>query len=322
MFRWQSIKNFFGKQKTVYFGPQTELPSWHWVGKDVANYLAQSINISFFDSPHQIKSESVVFWIKHPPSKQDLIKIKKKKLKVIYLPVDTYSSQQEIERDIPFIETCKSIGLHSSNLKPFFNHSDIHALDHYNKFGIEEQMRQPGKRFLWVGGYQYVPYLIFYLLKNKLLFPIDILTDFKNETAKKLTIQHAKELNLPFSFSALPKLPDLNFFEWREDRQKELLMNCAGAFDYKHIEHFNQLYKPPTKVQKYISSAIPTAVNKDSYSFEYFNNLGFQLCAPDETDRWQSKAYQNETREFAKELKNRLSLENVAKKYLDLTSQF
>jgi hypothetical protein len=302
---------------TVYFGPEKNVPSWYWVGKDIANKLSTQINVKFFRSIEEIDNSASVFWIKNPPSPDRLDKIKKKNLNIIYFPIDSYDSEQDVKKDENFVDFCKLIVLHTKTMKSFFNYKKIDYIDHYNKFGINGYQRKPEKYFLWVGGYQYFPYIVYYVRKNKLKIPMIALTDSKSQSAINAANILAKKLNLNYDFTSSKKFTEFEVVEWSEERQKELLRTCIGAFDYKHCDDFNQKYKPPTKTQKYVSSFIPTALNCDSYSYKYLQDFGLNVCEPIEIDVWQSESYKNKTIDLGKQFIDMFSIDTISKRYLE-----
>ncbi len=303
--------------KAVYFGPEKNVPSWYWVGKDIADHLSNKIPIKFFKSIDEIDYDSVVFWIKSPPSQDKLDLIKKKKLRIIYFPIDCYNSSGDVNKDKHFVTTVKSIVLHTSSMKELFDHKNINYIDHYNKFGINGLQRKPENKFLWVGGYQYFPYIVYYVRKNNIKFHIIALTDQKCESAIKAANVLSNKIGLNCDFSSTKKFSEFTVVEWTEERQKELLKTCLGAFDYKHVDDFNQKYKPPTKIQKYLSSFVPTAVNKESFSYQYASGLGFNMCSPEEMEIWQSENYKLKTIEIGKEIANKIDINTISQKYLE-----
>jgi hypothetical protein len=97
-----------------------------------------------------------------------------------------------------------------------------------------------------------------------------------------------------------------------------MLQACKAAIDVKLPTDFNQYFKPPTKAQKYVSSGIPLAVNRGSYAEEYFRARGFHVAASDDIDRLLSRAYWEETRQYALNLRASISLEAVGRRYQEL----
>ena len=76
--------------------------------------------------------------------------------------------------------------------------------------------------------------------------------------------------------------------------------------------------KPAAKAQQYVASGVPVAVNSDSYSAEYFLTRGFEVASPDDTDRWLSREYWEETHAAGERLRAATSLEAVAARYREL----
>ena len=62
----------------------------------------------------------------------------------------------------------------------FFPTKWLRFIDHYNKYGIAPEFRRPGDELLWIGGFQYFPYVYCYVLENHLHdLKINYLTDFR-----------------------------------------------------------------------------------------------------------------------------------------------
>ena len=78
--------------KNVYFGPEKNVPSWHWVGKDIAENFPRQINVKYFKKIEEINNDSIVFWIKNPLSSEKVNFVRNKNLKVVYFPIDTYNN--------------------------------------------------------------------------------------------------------------------------------------------------------------------------------------------------------------------------------------
>lgn len=302
---------------TLYFGPEKNVPSWFWVGKDIGEHLKLSHEVLFFRQIKYIQNDSIVYWIKSPPRGKDLNLIKQKNLKIIYFPIDYYNSESDIKADDEFISYTKLIVLHSNSLNQFFTNKNIAYIDHYNKYGIDFKSRSPQKNILWIGGYQYFPYILFFIKKNNIKYPITILSDINNPSAKNAACNINKKLNLSYNFNRIKNFDNIKFIEWSEFEQKEQLKICAAAFDYKYVNDFNQEHKPPTKIQKYFCSYIPSAINKESLSYSYIKNYGFEMCDPADYDKLLSKKYLEDIISFGSLIKNQLSIDTIAKKYLE-----
>jgi hypothetical protein len=302
---------------TVFFGPQRNSPSWRWVGKDVAEHLATAFHIRYFNRVDEIERGAVVFWIKHPAAAADVPLIKERKLRVIYFPVDQYQDEADLLGGRDFIDACSLLVCHTQSMGEFFSNKPVQFVDHYNKYGVDMDRRAPNGKFLWIGGYQYFPYIYRYLHQSRLSLDVTILTDYGHPSGIAAANRLSRRLDLDMDFANVSNFSQFHLVEWSEKRQQALLLSCEGAFDYKHIEDFNQRYKPPTKVQKYLASGIPTAVNRDSASFRQMQSWGVELCDPTETDIWRSSSYRARMRECAKMLARQISIEAIGNRYLD-----
>lgn len=303
--------------KTFFFGPHKNSPSWSWVGTDIAEYLAGAFQIKYFSRIDEIEYGAVVFWIKHPAADREVPLIKAKKLRIIYFPIDQYQDETELARGHAFIDACSLLVCHTECMGELFAGKPVQFIDHYNKYGIDPRLRASNGRFLWIGGYQYFPYLYRYLRQAELPLDIDILTDYRHPAGIAAANRLAQRLELDIDFAKVGNFPEFKFIEWSEGRQRVLLLSCEGAFDYKHVEDFNQRYKPPTKVQKYVASGIPAAVNRDSASFKQMQAWGLELCDPTQTDIWRSAAYRSRIRECAEKLAQQISKKAISLRYIE-----
>ena len=111
--------------------------------------------------------------------------------------------------------------------------------------------------------------------------------------------------------------PGISFPLWSEEEQIQLLGEAKAGLDIKGND-FHQMTKPPTKIQQFVASGVPSAVNRDSYSWEWFHGRGFDLADPDDEERWFSRRYWEETREFGTDLRDEISKSSVVSSYLDL----
>lgn len=308
--------------KTVAFGPERDVPSWGWVGFDTARELSKYFKIELFNSFESIPKADVVVIIKQNCSANTVAKLKAQKVKIVYCPIDFYQEVKNIRLDAPFLKQCDMILLHSERLLPIFKNynNNIHFVEHNNKYALPEMANYKEKGFvLWIGGCQYVPYLINWLKKHPIKNEIKILADINNERARLAASVFANNIGMKLTIPKNPKfIEGIESHPWSERLQYEMMMDCKAAIDIKMTDQFNQNYKPPTKAQKYIASGIPFAINKESYSAEYFRNRGFELAAPNNINRWFSPEYWQETKKFGEKLRIYTSLENVGLKYKKL----
>lgn len=308
--------------KTLAFGPERDVPSWGWVGFDTARELAKYFNIVFFNSFDNIPEADAVVIIKQNCPAQKIAKLKDKKIKVIYCPIDFYQEVKHIRADAPFLGLCDMILLHSERLLPIFKSykKEIHFVEHNNKYALLEMSEYKERGYIiWIGGCQYIPYLLEWIRKHPIKNEIKILSDIDNERARLAANVFASNIGMKLTIPKGTKsIEGIDAYPWSERLQHEMMVEAKAAIDIKMTDQFNQNYKPPTKAQKYIASGIPFAVNKESYSAEYFRQRGFDIVAPNNTGRWFSYEYWKETKAFGEKLRIYTSLENVGLKYKEL----
>lgn len=300
--------------RTVFFGPATQAPSWNWVGKDVALHLGKKRPVDFFSHASELPEDCVSIWIKSPPGAACLEILRVKRIRVIFLPVDFFQSAQHIEEHAEFLDFCTMIAVHSRSLLPFFKRHTVHLLDHYNKYGIAKHLRAAGDDLLWVGGYQYTPYVLKYLLETGLgqQHRVIILSDCSNNKAQNAARTLARELGMGAAFSRQDFTGVASVQDWSEAAQEYWLRTCAGAFDIKDPGNFNQFHKPPTKLQKYLCSHIPVAINT---GLPLTKEFSLDIPTPLEVDHWLGSAYQRTIDATAEQLQQRLKRSQIADDY-------
>lgn len=299
----------------VAIGPEKDFPSWNWVGKDTARELKKHYSVTIFKEFKDLTSSyDAVLIIKHLPSISEIDRAKKRAKKVIYCPIDFYQSRSQIESTASILRNCTAILSHSSQLIPLFeNYSRSFYIDHHCKFVTDEFSSYKKNGFvLWVGGFQYIPFLLDWVNKNNPDFEIKILADIKNHLAIIRASEIASKLKIKLNMGD-NDINGIDLIEWSEEKQIELLMQAKAAIDIKGND-FNQQHKPATKSQKYVACGVPIAMN-DSESVIYFKKKGLILASPKKTDRWFSEAYWEETIEMGRILREELSLESIGNKY-------
>lgn len=301
--------------KTVAIGPEMDSPSWNWVGLDASRWLSEHYNILTFQKHEKIPECDCVLLVKHPTQARTF----KEKRKVVYCPIDHYQSMEDIRGDRELISSCGHIAVHCERLIPIMLQANkrVSYLEHNGKYTLENPSEYKRDGFvLWVGGFQYVPYLVDFMRRNRAAFDLRILSDHSNQRALSEANIRSSRIGVDLKISEGKKTVNgFALFEWSENSQFEMMSASKAAIDVKHVKHFSQKFKPPTKAQKYVSSSIPFATNKESYSFEYFEKRGFILAEPHETRRWFSERYWEETNEFAKNLRQNISIQNVGLSY-------
>jgi hypothetical protein len=297
-------------------GPAWDYPSWRWVGADTAHELARYFDVSQFSSFRHILPCDAVIIIKHRPPTKVVRSLRERGVSVVFAPIDLYASHAEIHRDREFLAGCDLVLCHSELLfqciRPYC--ARVALVEHHGKYTLPSLASyKPDGYVLWIGGLQHVPYLLDWLARHPVRRNLKILTDFGNREAVRTAARAARHLGLRLDIG-----PDsINGYEmraWSEAEQLQMMQECKAAIDIKG-DDFNQLSKPPTKAQKFISSGIAFACNFETPASCYFRERGFELACPADEDLWFSPSYWQQTCHFATDLRERISIESVGLRY-------
>jgi len=162
---------------------------------------------------------------------------------------------------------------------------------------------------LWIGQFENIAYILDYLRDHQLPHPIKFLSN-----AESNKVSYEEGIKLCKAMGVMPELKKYSIEEWNENTQYEYMREAKAAIDIKGTS-FNQRHKPPTKVQQYLISGIPSAINPGCNSYDYLKLQGFNICAPTEIDRWFSKEYWEEVQQFRPKLRAECSLKKVTESY-------
>ena len=289
--------------KKIAIGPEKDIPSWNWVGFDLSRELSKYYDVKVFRKYQEIEDPELCIFIKEPCPSNLFWNLKNQKTKLIYLPIDYFLSYQSIYEQKYFLSQYNTIFAHSKRLlkllKPINPQSFY--IEHNNKFALKDIAEYKENGYvIWVGGYEHLIHLVNYIQTNSLDLKIKALTNYNNLNSQRAAV-HA----------GLTHVPDnIELYEWSESLQYIMMQNAKAAIDIKG-NSFSQYTKPPTKAQKYISSGIPFACNKDAYAVEYFETMNFHIKEPIDIAEWFSKEYYDQTVAVAKNLKYVLDLKTI-----------
>jgi hypothetical protein len=307
------------RRRVVGIGPVRDYPSWGWVGFDTARELSRDFDVVFYDVWTDPPACDVLLAIKERPPAGFIDAIRTRGSKLVYCPVDALRDRDPLTREAEIFRACDMVLVHSERLLPLVTPycANTHFVEHHGRFvtPAPAAFKESGY-VLWVGGYQYVPYLLRWLDRHPFQHELRVLTDIDNYRARSAARILAAEIGVK-----LPRLGDgryatgFSMLPWSERRQEAMMRECRAAMDVKATDSFNQCCKPPTKAQQMIASGIPFAVNPESYSAEYFRQRGFELASPSDPARWLSREYWEITQRHGKDLRAAISLEAVATQY-------
>lgn len=312
--------------RTIAIGPETNAPSWRWVGFDTARELSKYYNVLIFSRNESIPACDALLIVKGIPPLDEVINRHNAGTRISYAPIDNFQTPHEISDQVEFLDCCSTIFSHSQALTRYLSPfcENIIPVDHNGKFYLPSirPWRHTGS-VLWVGAMQYVCYLIKWLEQFPLDLDIRILTNTEKRHVQTCRIM-AERLGVKFEMQEFQEQYSINgykIYQWTERRQYEMMMGCRAAIDIKggywNGEDWAQLTKPPTKSQKYIASGIPFATNGDSTGAEYFRRRGFEIASPHNPKWWLSSEYWEQTAQEAQKLRQTTTLEAVGKVYRD-----
>ncbi len=310
----------------VAFGPATKLPSFDWVGRDIALELdkKEGVSASIFSSFTKQLDADVLFVIKSPPPLHWMLAQKKRGKKLIYMPVDQFTKPSTIVKNKIILSLFDAIYLHTESIKDLISqyNPNIFYIDHYLKYQLpgKRTFKQEGQ-ILWVGHLEYLAELLKRVHELKLkpdeLLILANLTrwDKKSDSIKRKLGSYG----IPFSATKINdttiEICGYTIEQWTEARQQKYLDECKAAFDTKE-DSFKHMIKPPTKGQKYVLNGIPFAADPHTYTVKYFSNLGLTVPPPEEKGEWLSRDYFDRTQAFQEEHQKAFSKAAIAESYM------
>lgn len=303
----------------IAIGPITNSPSWAWVGQETVSELSKYYEIvQYKDFQLPLNDVDLILIIKKLPSLTFVNSAKAQGIKLIYCPIDFFEREEDIHLNSKIFSSFDLVLSHCERLNPYFSqYCPTDFIDHHAKYTLPQMAQYKEKGFvLWIGGYQFVPYLMKWLSIHPIKeHKVKILSDYTNKRAITRANDISKTLRIKIN------MRKLDLYDWSEKLQEQMMNEAKAAIDIKGDNSFQQFNKPPTKAQKYISSGLPLAMNRTSYSSEYFRARDFTICSPTEQDTWFSKQYYDQTVNYGTKLKEYLSLYNIGiryKNYIDL----
>src|SRR6185295_16149899 len=91
---------------------------------------------------------------------------------------------------------------------------------------------KPAGNVLWIGAFEFVPYLFKWLARHPLSAPLDILTNFQEPRSRTWANALAKQLNVPLTFAS-ERLNGHALHLWSEETQRQLMLQAKTALDIK-----------------------------------------------------------------------------------------
>lgn len=295
--------SMLSKPISLAFGPEfPEAGSWNWVGQDLAEELGSGHRFATSSFRESIPDCDVLLFVKYLPEESILCELAQRSA-ILFFPIDVYGSGAEIDADWKLLRHCDQVLLHTPFLEKYVRgYARTELVDHHLKFAapLRAEFVDAGP-LLWTGVRLNLPPLVEWVNSHGL--PDDneliVLTNFEG---------HANRSPADFGFD--PQLP-VRIEAWTPERHVERMQTARGVVDVKG-DDFRQRYKPATKALDAIASGVPFAVNSGSSVARYLRGLGFKAASPDDPDRWFSRDYWEQTRQFGTLLRDQLSRAKVA----------
>lgn len=296
------------ERPVLAFGPRIpEFGSWNWVGEDIAQALSQDFDVRIFDQ--EIPDCDLAVLVKFKPDLTTLRQAAQKRA-VIFAPIDCYGSAAEIDEDALSLLSCDRVVLHCEKLRKYFaGYAPLTYMDHHLKFAapLRTSFRSTGP-LLWVGVRSNLPPLVEWVNARQLPEELWVLTN--PEQPEQLR---------PADYGFRPH-NRVRMACWSAERQREWTHGCRAALDVKG-EDFRARHKPPSKGLDYVASGVPLALQPEGSTAEHLAALGLKVAGLDDVDSWLSYEYWEETARFGMQLRETLSLKQIAQRWSRVISE-
>lgn len=295
------------KRPRIAFGP--ELPgfgSWEWIGLEMAESLKGRFETVTFRE--DVPQCDVVVFVKFCPELAELRQVTSR-ARVLFCPVDRYGSGAEIDADEPFLSRCQRIVVHCHRLARWFlPYAPVDYLDHHVRFAapFRTDFRTEGP-LLWVGARSNLAPIVDWV--NRAATPEEIWVLTNPESNDEAALKPEQ-----FGFQCGRRV---RIGRWTPDRHREWTVLARAAFDVKG-DDFRQRHKPPVKAIDFLASGVPFATNSGSSPAEHLAELGFGVASPDDSERWLSREYFEQSIRFGQTLAQDLGRERVAGRWAEL----
>ncbi|MBI1349377.1 hypothetical protein GC163_24180 [bacterium] len=292
------------RRRRIAIGPENPaFGSWNWLGVDLGQALAQPYDVEFFRD--SIPGTDLLIFIKFLPAVETLRDLRQRS-RIVYCPVDLYGSAAELDGDWERLRCCDLIVSHSQSLLPYLqSYAPTISLDHHLKYVVptRNQVIDSGS-ILWVGERSNLAPVVAWVNAHRLPADLIVLTNAPLQTTPT---------ELGFQTPELVQV-----VPWSPESHREWLMRCRAAIDIKG-QDFRAHHKPPAKALDFLASGIPLAMPHDSGPAQHLREqLGFELAAPDDLERWLSPDYALACQRFGRRLTQSHSLDYLSQRWNEL----
>lgn len=283
------------------------------VGLRPAVELSKRHTVTITDSIEETPTDSVVCFVKKVPPFAWFERAKLKRNKVVFFPVDIFQSEEEIQKNSLLISQFDGIALHCLRLHKFLSPlcKNIAFVEHpiYSmQLVIGKSKRES---FFWSGYCENLFPVLEWFSNRKFDYPLEILTDLGD--AHKIQT-HVVDRCQSAGIDLQSLLTKIRIRKWSE-RSEHRLFHSSIAFPELREPTFNQLHKPPLKMQLAIMHGVPVFTNHESYAHEYAKNIDGIELPKEFSEDLMSEEYLNVVSKYARTLRTKTSVSAVADSY-------
>lgn len=226
--------------------------------------------------------------------------------KIIYLPIDRFSSLEEVNESKSQLDKINFMVINSPQLQQYFEDCpNVVYIPHHIKYYLKELPRyNPDSFVLWEGARTNLQYLSDWVYLHKPQWSLYVLTNGSPKEIHSLYFAHFKNVVC---------------FEWSEHLMLKMLRKCKCVIDIKG-DTFKQNHKPLTKAYQYLSSGVPFLTNHQAARL-FFSNLNFDLKHIEyliSLEDHITADYWYLTQQFAPFIRELTNVKTVAKQYDNL----
>jgi hypothetical protein len=214
--------------KKIAIGTETHLPTWTWMGFDLARELSKYYEVKPFRWDEKVPEADMSLIIKTPIKADNSI----------YFPCDAFDDEQFMG----FVKGYKAVVCQSQSLADTVkkHNPNTFVVEHNLRYALPKMNAYKKDGFiLYVGFACHLPHLRTWLEKNPLSRELIVLTD------------------QPYQYQL-----GVRQFHWTPRLQMEMMELCSAAIDIKG-EDFNQLNRSGHKLEAFMASGIPCYCNHD-----------------------------------------------------------
>lgn len=287
--------------------------SWQWIGVDLAEWLrAQGHDVStILDSKEQGREESrrqlrecgaeIVVVVKTRKVLHAALRFKKKRQKIVYMPIDKWHAPKEIGLDGWHLKRCNLICCHSELLRSRLAEHGFRntaVIDHHLKFASRAPRTwRPWPLVFWCG------------VKTNWPAFAEWFSEHRPTWANRCLISPLVSRE---AFGA-----DAALEQWTPESHSLAVATCTHAIDVK-ANVFWDKYKPPTKAVEAVASGLPLALNAGHCGRDRLRRLGLDPPVPEDEARWFSRAYWDQTQAAREQVWRECSLDAIGGRFIDL----